>query len=47
MNKVKKAVKWTVKGTLTIIAFRINPTLGIAAGALLFFGLEPFAYQGR
>ncbi len=45
--KLKKIVKWTVKGTLTVIAFSINPTFGIVAGALLFFGLEPFASQVR
>jgi hypothetical protein len=47
MNKVKKISKWIVKGTLTVVAFGINPTFGIVAGAFLFFGLEPFASHTR
>ncbi|WP_186104510.1 hypothetical protein [Burkholderia gladioli] len=47
MEKLKKIAIWTTKGTLTVIAFCINPTFGIVAGALLFFGLEPFASQIR
>ncbi len=47
MSKLKRIAKWTVKGTLTVVAFCINPTFGIVAGALLFFGLEPFASHTR
>ncbi len=45
--KAKKIAKWTVKGVLTIIAFCINPIFGIFVGAVLFFGLETFAYKGN
>lgn len=47
MSKLKRTSGWAVKGSLTVIAFRINPTFGIVAGALLFFGLEPFASHTR
>lgn len=47
MSKLKKISLWTVKGTLTVVAFCINPTFGIVAGALLFFGLAPFASHPR
>lgn len=47
MNKLKRFSVWIVKGSLTVVAFCINPTVGIVAGALLFFGLEPFASHNR
>lgn len=47
MRKLKRISAWTFKGTLTVVAFCINPTFGIVAGALLFFGLEPFASHTR
>lgn len=46
MNKIKKIAKWTAKGLLTAIAFRINPAFGIFAGGVLFFGLDTFAARG-
>jgi hypothetical protein len=46
MKKTKKIAKVIGKGTLTVIAFCINPAFGIFVGAVLFFGLDTFAYKG-
>lgn len=45
--KFKKIALLAGKAALTVIAFVINPALGIFVGGWLFLGLDTFAREQR